>query len=105
METADLLHKCKRILSQHYRQQFQGLVLHGSTARGEAVESSDIDLLVLLQEPFDYFNELRQIIDLLYPVQLEADKLISAKPVSDREYELGSLHLYRSAKREGVLVK
>ena len=42
---------------------------------------SDIDLLVLLSEPFDYFAELRQVIEVLYPIQLESEQLISAKPV------------------------
>lgn len=40
--------------------------------------ASDIDLLVLLSTPFDYFAELRQIVDLLYPIQLESEQLISA---------------------------
>ena len=73
-------------------------------ARGDAEAGSDIDLLVLLSSPFDYFAELRKIVDLLYPIQLESDRLISAKPALASDYELGSLSLYRNAKREGVVV-
>jgi hypothetical protein len=65
---------------------------------------SDIDLLVLLSKPFDYFLELRHIIDVLYPIQLESEQLISAKPVAPDEYERGSIQLYRNAKREGIQV-
>lgn len=65
---------------------------------------SDIDLLILLSQPFNYFDELRQIIELLYPIQLESDQLISAKPAPLDEFEHGRIQLYRSAKREGVLV-
>jgi predicted nucleotidyltransferase len=73
-------------------------------ARGGADIISDIDLLVLLSKPFDYFRELRRIIDLLYPLQLDTDQLISAKPAALDEFENGSIQLYRNAKREGILL-
>jgi predicted nucleotidyltransferase len=93
--------KCKDILENHYGSRFKGLVLYGSVARKQASVGSDIDLLVLLCEPYDYFDELYRIIDLLYPVQLESDQLVSAKPVAEGEFEAGRLQLYRNAKREG----
>ena len=100
----EVLNKCKALLVRDYGAQFKGLVLHGSVARNRASLSSDIDLLVLLDAPFDYFHELRRIIDLLYPLQLETDRLISAKPVALDDFERGRFQLYRNAKREGVLV-
>ena len=71
---------------------------------GEAAAGSDIDLLVLLTAPFDYFAELRRIVDVLYPIQLESEELISAKPALASDYEMGSISLYRNARREGVAV-
>ena len=71
-------------------------------ARGQEEKSSDIDLFVLLSKPFNYFNELRKIVELLYPVQLKSEHLISAKPVAADEFESGKIHLYRTAKREGI---
>ncbi|MDQ1333898.1 MAG: uncharacterized protein QG552_848 [Thermodesulfobacteriota bacterium] len=65
---------------------------------------SDIDLFVLLGKPLDYFSELRQVIDVLYPIQLDSEQLISAKPVSQDEFEPGTIQLYRNAKREGIRV-
>jgi predicted nucleotidyltransferase len=99
-----IVQRCKEVLSQYYGARLQGVILYGSIARGDADAGSDIDLLVLLSTPFDYFTELRQIVDLLYPIQLESEQLISAKPALASDYELGSLDLYRNAKREGVLV-
>lgn len=104
MTTQETLHKCKAILESHYGPQFRGLVLYGSLARKHAGPASDVDLLVLLDKPFDYFHELRQIVDLLYPVQLDTDRLISAKPAPIDEFESGSLQLYRNAQREGERV-
>jgi len=96
------LQKCKRILEDHYRSRLKGLILFGSSARGDAGPGSDIDLLVLLDQPFEYFQELRTIIELLYPIQLESDRLISAKPVPVDEFKQGTIQLYRIAQREGI---
>jgi len=42
---------------------------------------------VLLSQPFDYLQELRRIVELLYPIQLDSDQLISAKPAPLDEFE------------------
>lgn len=99
-----VLKRCKAALTSHYGPRFRGLVLFGSAARGQATAGSDIDMLVLVAEPFDYFRELREIIDLLYPIQLDCEQLISAKPASQQDFESGAVRLYRNARREGVLV-
>ena len=97
-----IVERCKKVLEDYYGSRFAGLVLFGSMARGDATPESDIDLLVLLNKPFDYFHELRRIVDLLYPPQLESYHLISAKPAAVDEFEHGSIQLYRNAKREGI---
>ena len=60
--------------------------------------------IILLYKHFDYFREVRTIVDLLYPIQLASDRLISAMPAAVDEFERGDLQLYRNAKREGVNV-
>lgn len=104
MNPNEVIQQCKEILSQRYQNQFKGLVLYGSMAREQATSSSDIDLLVLLTPPFDYFQELHNIVNMLYPLQLESQHLISAKPASEPDYEQGHHRLYRQVKKEGVMV-
>jgi uncharacterized protein len=104
MTVAQVIQRCKAALQEHYGPRLKGLVLYGSIARNQATPASDIDLLVLLAGPLDYFRELFQIIDLPYPIQLESDRLISAKPAPSDEYAQGSIQLYRNAQREGVAV-
>jgi len=104
MAITELVRNCRTALESHYGSRFKGLVLYGSAARDQTSLASDIDLLVLLSKPFDYFHELRQIIDLLYPIQLDTDQLISAKPAAVDDFEDGSIQLYRNAKREGILL-
>lgn len=104
MAITELVRNCRTALESHYGSRFKGLVLYGSAARDQTSLASDIDLLVLLSKPFDYFQELRRIIDLLYPIQLDTDQLISAKPAAVDDFEQGSIQLYRNAKREGILL-
>jgi uncharacterized protein len=86
-----ILVKCKKTLAQTYGERLKGVILYGSMARKQASPTSDIDLLVLLAPPLDYFAELRRIVDVLYPLQLESNHLISAKPAPVDDYEAGSI--------------
>lgn len=107
MNTAEsnrVVRKCKDALAKAYGKRLRGVILYGSVARRTARKNSDIDLLILLSPPFDYFAELRQIVDVLYPVQLESERLISAKPVLASDFASGSLALYRNAARDGMAV-
>lgn len=104
MTSDEIVKRCRAVPESAYGPRLAGLVLYGSTARHEARPESDIDLLVLLDEPFDYLRELRTIVDLLYPVQLESDQLISAKPAPRGDFERGRIQLYRNARREGIAV-
>lgn len=104
MTSDQILRECKKILEKNYGSRFAGLVLYGSLARDQVAPESDIDLLVLLDSSFNYVQELRRIIKLLYPIQLESDWLISAKPVARADFEPGRISLYRNAKRKGITV-
>jgi len=103
-QPSQIVQKCKEALVNKYGKRLKGVILYGSMARGQALSDSDIDLLVLLDAPLDYFAELRQLVDVLYPMQLESEQLISAKPALFKDFEAGTLSLYRNARREGMAV-
>ena len=100
-----IVKKCKEALASYYGTRLQRVILYGSIARGQTTPTSDIDLLVLLSPPFNYFTELRQVVEILYPIQLDSERLISAKPASVEDFEAGNISLYRNARREGVTVE
>jgi len=104
MDIKKIIDRCKSVLRAHYGDTLAGVVLFGSTARNQADETSDIDLMVLLKGDFNFFSELNVITEILYPIQLDSDRLISAKPVNCDDYEAGSIRLFRLAKKEGVLL-
>jgi predicted nucleotidyltransferase len=87
-----------------YRKRLKGLILYGSCARGTDETDSDIDLMVLLEGPVDPAQEIRQIWEVLYPIQLESERLLSVVPVDATFYERGEYALYRHAKAEGVSI-
>lgn len=96
--------QCRAALQRFYGPRLKRVILFGSSARGEANSESDIDLLVLLAKPFDYFKELRRIVDLLYPIQLGSERMISALPAEIDEYERGAQQLYRNIQQDGQVV-
>lgn len=100
----EILQRCRNVLCEHYEERLAKVVLYGSEARDTAEPDSDIDLLVVLHEPFDFSKELRVIVDLLYPVQLDSERHISARPAYLNDYEAGTIQLYRNIKQEGIAV-
>ncbi|NJL47566.1 MAG: nucleotidyltransferase domain-containing protein [Leptolyngbyaceae cyanobacterium SM2_5_2] len=100
----ETLATCKQILVAHYADRLRSLILYGSAARDTLALESDLDLLVLLTPPINYFQELRTIVELLYPLQMTATYWLSAKPASQDEFEQGVSQLYRNIQREGILL-
>lgn len=100
----EFLARMKASLSDVFGTRLQGMVVYGSQARNETTPHSDIDILVLLSPPVSLGEDLRVIIDAIYPFQLEIDRPLHALPASAETYHAGEFALYRNAKREGVLV-
>lgn len=102
MTTTDLLNAIKDRLAKAHGGRLRGVVLFGSEARGQARPDSDVDVLVLLDDPVDYGRDLDTNLGALYPLSLELGRRISPKPVSAREYETVDCPLHRVAHREGI---
>jgi uncharacterized protein len=96
--------KIRSRLEVAFQDRLQGVLLYGSEARGEARRDSDLDLMVLLEEPVRLGEDLETIVDALYPVQLEIEAPIHALPVSAQSFEAGEYGIYRRAKREGAFL-
>ena len=99
-----ILRKCRAALESLYRTRLAGLVLFGSAARGTEVEESDIDLMVLLHGPVNSAKEIQRIWEVLYPIQLECDRVISIVPTDVWAYRSGRYALYRQVLAEGISI-
>ena len=102
MTRQELLAEIKSRLQECHGSRLRGMILFGSEARGEAGPDSDIDVLVLLDEPIRYGRDLEANIHALYPLALELGRPISPKPASPEEYENYDCPLYRSVHEEGI---
>lgn len=104
MDRDELLARIKTRLAKAHGPRLKGVVLYGSEARGEAEPDSDIDVLVVLDGPFHYWEALDRNIDALYDLVLELGRPISAKPVETQVYHASEWPLYQAARREGIFV-
>jgi len=79
------------------------VIMFGSQARGDATKESDIDILVIVPSAE---TQIRNIIsDITWEVGFDAGKFISAIPATKEHIaKYGFLPLYRSIKKEGVVV-
>lgn len=97
------LRSVKYRLAATYGDRLRGVLLYGSTARGEAGQDSDVDLLVLLGGGIQLAEDLERINLALYPLQLEMPESIHAYPVSMDDFGAGQYSFLREAKREGIV--
>lgn len=104
LDKCPLLARIKARLQAVYGDRLRGVILYGSEARGEATPDSDVDILVLLTGPVAVGRELRTIIEALYPLQLEMDRVLEAFPVDEADYLRGEYAWYRNAQKDGLRV-
>ncbi len=104
MDRKQVLQNVKERLQEVYGDRLRGVVLYGSEARGEADADSDVDMLVLIDGPGDWWSEARKIIDALYDLVLEIERPIHALPVAVEDFNAGKYALYRTVQNEGVFL-
>ncbi|OQY28773.1 MAG: hypothetical protein B6I38_08840 [Anaerolineaceae bacterium 4572_5.1] len=79
------------------------VILYGSQARGEAVEDSDIDVLVVLPDLGK--TTLDTALDIAWEVGFEAGKVLSIIPATDKEMKcLSASPFFQAVQREGIPV-
>ena len=84
--------------------QLEAVYLYGSHARGEAQPDSDIDVLVVLKEDFDYSDVLNKTSTLASDLSLQNDTVISCVFVTKADFLNRRTPLLINIRREGVKV-
>jgi predicted nucleotidyltransferase len=97
-----ILDEVKAILGRIYGDRLEGVILYGSHARGDAVEGSDIDLIVLLKDMDDAVSELERCSKEIHELDLMYDTLISIIPLDIEDYRTRRLPVILNATKEGI---
>lgn len=103
-EIKKLLEKLKSGLKQLYGEQFKGVYLFGSYARGDFNQDSDIDILIVLSDFEKYGAEINRTSELIGTLSLENDTTLSVVFSREREWLNDKLPLWMNIHAEGVAV-
>ncbi len=98
----EILKKAKSTLQKIYGKRLKGIILYGSYARGDAVEGSDIDLIVLLDKMQNPVDELERCSNEIHQLDFVYDTLISVIPFDLKQYNIRKLPIILNAKKEGI---
>jgi len=99
-----ILKTLKKGLLQIYGDQVDCILLYGSRARGDERPDSDIDILVVLKDDFNYSEMLRLSSDFAASLSLENDVVISRAFVSREQFEHRQTPFLMNVRREAVPV-
>ncbi|MCX6841013.1 MAG: nucleotidyltransferase domain-containing protein [candidate division WOR-3 bacterium] len=82
------------------------LILYGSKACGDSDRESDVNVVVVLRDEFDWRTK-RAIYDVCFNIGLEHDVILQPTVYSHARYNsplIGATSLYQKVQREGIAV-
>ena len=92
----------KQWFHEQYQENLDELILYGSQARGDAQEYSDIDVLVVLKQAFNYREEIERTSQFIADLSLEYDTVISRAFISAQRFQDENSPFLLNVRREGV---
>lgn len=99
----EVLTDLKSLLKANFGSPIHDIVLFGSHSRNESDESSDYDILIILQDDYSIEDE-NQILDLCYDIDLKYDILLDVHILSKDELDSlrGKQPIFVHALQSGV---
>lgn len=99
-----ILVELQNSLEQIYRDRLVNIILYGSQARGDARPDSDIDVLVVLQDPVDFTTEIERSSYAISALCLKYEILISCAFIGKERFNRQQGGFLRNVRREGILL-
>ena len=85
-----LMKELKEGLVHIYGDRLKGVYLYGSYARGDYRQGSDVDVMILLKDYKNYWNEQEKISRLASDISLEHDVTVSCIFVKELQWKTAS---------------
>lgn len=99
-----IIEELKNRLASIFKDNLNEIVLFGSYSRGEQDDSSDIDILIILEKIDSYKKIRNQYIPIVSDLSLKYDVLISIIPVKYNDYINKKTPLHLNIKKEGIKI-
>jgi predicted nucleotidyltransferase len=103
-KTLNILILLREYLQQEYQGRLDRVIVFGSQARGDATTSSDIDVLIVLQDPVNATSELDRTSHFVAQLCLDHNLLISRLFIPRSRFENENSPLLRNIRQEGILI-
>jgi predicted nucleotidyltransferase len=97
-----ILEQLRNYFQKNYQDNLAYLILFGSQARGDATPDSDIDLLVILKNQFDSYQENKKNSQFIADICLKYDTVISCFLMNRDTWESTNNAFTRNVKQEGI---
>ncbi len=99
-----IITKTQQGLKKLYGQQLDKIILFGSQVRGDARPDSDIDILIVLKNSFNYSQESERISIFIAHLCLEHNVLISCAFATDEQFQYQNNAFFRNVRQEGLAI-
>lgn len=94
--------KLKDFLQELYQDNLDKVILFGSEARGEAEIDSDVDILIVLKNKFQYCSEVDRISEFISDLCLDYELYLSCCFTTSEKWHLAASGFYRNVHQDGI---
>jgi predicted nucleotidyltransferase len=101
---SSILVKLKGYLQETYLEKLDKVILFGSQARGDAKEDSDIDILIVLNDDFNDYQETNRISYFISELCLEYDIVMNCFLTSLEKWKTKNNGFFRNIRKEGIIL-
>ena len=85
-----------------YGDKLKAVYLYGSYARGDYRPGSDVDVMILLSDYKNYWEELRRSTELASDISLEYDVTVSRLIMKEIQWKQSDMPVLRNIRKDGV---
>ncbi|MFM6040489.1 MAG: nucleotidyltransferase domain-containing protein [Sphaerospermopsis kisseleviana] len=99
-----ILAKVTTFLQKTYQDKLDQVILFGSRARGDHHTDSNVDILIVLKEPFNYSQEVEKTSVFISELSLEYDLVISRVFAESKDFNFKNTPFFMNVRKEGVIL-